>query len=467
LQCTQGHIQSLRERAFSFARPRNLHRPHCRQGNAALQPPCTNGEMNPVQLVDSILYLSCVPPLPDGIGIEKRAWTHLQALSAEQPTDLVVVLTDAQLAQRPRLDAARALCRSLHVLRLQATPRGTRHGSGLLSLVSQLLHFGEDALAPTDTEAQRLFKHLGCSHFKRVFCFRLRCYHLWQRLVSRQRVMTDRLYVDFDDIESVAQRRELAIQGSALGRVGRLCARLEVTETARLENEALRHSEVVVCSEEDRQRLLQRVPAAKVHVVPNAFPLLDRLAPRAASQTLELLFIGTLSYAPNIDAARYFCAEVLPRIEQGWSGPVRLAIVGRRPSPSVQALHAPPRVDVVGEVSSVTPAYADCDLVVAPIRHGGGTRIKILEALSLGRPVVTTTLGCEGLGLRDGVDALIADTPDTIAEACLRLARDRQLAAQVVEQGRSTLDQRFRSERVQMWLRDRLFKSAPPQLDGQ
>ena len=143
-----------------------------------------------------------------------------------------------------------------------------------------------------------------------------------------------------------------------------------------------------------------------------------------------LVFTGTLSWAPNIDGLRWFCAEVLPRVRTVVSD-VRFNIVGREPLPEVRALARLPGVHVHADVLEVAPWLGSARAAVVPLRIGSGTRLKALEAMAAGRPVVGTAVGLEGLAVDPGVHALVADDPTAFAEAVVRLLTDDALAARV------------------------------------
>lgn len=218
------------------------------------------------------------------------------------------------------------------------------------------------------------------------------------------------LAVDFDDIESNVTARLLRQPDRQRGIEQTLLLKLDRAETLRLEQRALmRASLVSVCSGTDAHALEARGPRASIRVQPNSFVALDALPPRPPAPPLRLLFIGTMTYGPNEDAAIYFCEKILPLVRQPLDGAVRLAIVGKGPSARVCTLAKEDLVHVTGGVPEVEPYYAEADVVVVPIRYGGGTRIKILEALALGRPVVSTTIGAEGLDLRNEEDILLGN----------------------------------------------------------
>jgi polysaccharide biosynthesis protein PslH len=161
----------------------------------------------------------------------------------------------------------------------------------------------------------------------------------------------------------------------------------------------------------------------------------------------NLVFVGSMSYVPNVDAAEFFVRDVLPRIAREVSE-VTLTIVGARPAPAVRRLAADPRVQVTGLVDDVRPFYAAAAAAVVPLRIAGGVRMKILEAMALGSPLVSTSIGAEGLGLQDGRELLIADTPQQFADAVIRLLRDARLRDTLARQARETAVRRFSWESV-------------------
>lgn len=192
----------------------------------------------------------------------------------------------------------------------------------------------------------------------------------------------------------------------------------------------------LVVSAEDAAALRRLAPNAQLHLVPNGVDC-SHFAPLAALPTNDLIFIGTLDYRPNVDAVLWFTHEVLPRIHQHHPA-LRLRLIGRRPHPSLIALHDNQTIIVTGEVADTRPALASAAAVVIPMRIGGGSRLKLLEALAMAAPVVSTTMGAEGIpGLRDGEHLLLADTPETMAVALHRLVNDRLFAQRLGQAGRA------------------------------
>lgn len=153
-----------------------------------------------------------------------------------------------------------------------------------------------------------------------------------------------------------------------------------------------------------------------------------------------------MDYLPNEDAVVYFCSEVLPELWARAPREFRFLIVGTRPKEPVLRLRSHPEVVVTGEVADITEAYAQAHAVVVPIRAGGGTRIKILEACSYGMPLISTYAGVEGLDLPDPAPMLLADSAEAFVESCLRLMKDEAMRERLGFQGWDWVRQRYSKE---------------------
>lgn len=185
---------------------------------------------------------------------------------------------------------------------------------------------------------------------------------------------------------------------------------------------------VLAVSNADRETFARLYPGVldrPVHVVPTgvdtAFfaPAPDERAARRA----HLVFTGSMDWLPNEDGMVYFVRDILPRIRQ-LEPEATLAIVGRAPTPAVKRLADEEGIEVTGRVDDVRPHVAAGSVYVVPLRIGGGTRLKIFEAMAMGKAVVSTTVGAEGLPVSDGHDVLIADEPARFAQAVVRMIRD-------------------------------------------
>lgn len=242
--------------------------------------------------------------------------------------------------------------------------------------------------------------------------------------------------LDIDDVESEKVRRRAATMwraGDVGSRARSLALRFDARRWQRVIDRAVATTITFTASELDRKRLGGR-PIVLRNVVPEPEPGYVR----APGPTPVLLFVGSLTYEPNIDGLEHFVAEVLPAVRAEVPDAV-LRIVGQGRSARAEALAATPGVQLVGEVASVGPELAAANLAVVPVRFGGGTRIKILEALAHGVPVVSTTAGAEGLAVVDGEHLLLADAPTAFADACVRLLLDRPTADRLAARGTELL----------------------------
>lgn len=185
---------------------------------------------------------------------------------------------------------------------------------------------------------------------------------------------------------------------------------------------------VITVTDADAEILHREVPEIRTYTVPNIHPLQETPL-GSASADKSLIFIGSFTHEPNIDAMRYFCEEILPMIAEAEPG-VKLRIVGNAPTQDVVQL-ASMRVEVLGYVPETRPFLEASAISIAPLRFGGGMKGKIGEAMSFGLPVVTTSIGIEGFGLTPGEHVLVADDARSFADAVIKLLRDRDLLEKV------------------------------------
>jgi glycosyltransferase involved in cell wall biosynthesis len=201
---------------------------------------------------------------------------------------------------------------------------------------------------------------------------------------------------------------------------------------------------LLAVSQEDRNALQEAMPKQReITVIPIAIDTdeLDFLSRKPNSN--RILHIGTMFWPPNIDGIQWFMDNVYPLIKKKRSDVV-IDLVGARPPQSIidyekidSAIH------VTGYVEDLEPYLEAAAVFVVPLRAGGGMRVKILETLARGLPIVSTTLGCEGIDLEDGSHILIADSPEKFAAATLRLLEDPNLAEQLARNGRARVEELY------------------------
>jgi glycosyltransferase involved in cell wall biosynthesis len=253
---------------------------------------------------------------------------------------------------------------------------------------------------------------------------------------GRMAEVCGRTVLDLHNIESVLHQRCAEVESGATAVAHRVfsgaCLELERTWLPRF-------SEVLTASENDAERARAIAPGARVTVYPNALPLAP-LPPRASEDAI--VFSGNMEYHPNISAVRFFRREVWPSLRERWPALVwRLA--GKNPEAVRRFTAGDPRIQALGPVDDAIRELARAKVAVVPVLAGSGTRLKILEAWAAGTPVVSTTLGAEGLGARDGEDLLLADGGPAFAEAVSRLLACTDLRQRVGMAGRLLLEKEF------------------------
>jgi polysaccharide biosynthesis protein PslH len=250
-----------------------------------------------------------------------------------------------------------------------------------------------------------------------------------------------RVIVDLDDIETRRAPRQLDIRAN--GRAAYWRSSLNNWILGEYHRRRLpRVDTCLVCSADDQRYVLNRQWTTRVEVIPNAIDVKSNAAPHTTGEERTLLFCGTLSYEPNADAIVWFVRDVLPNIRRVHSD-VRVLVVGHAPPAHVRALSADPNIEIHPDVSDVSVFYARASAIIVPIRVAGGTRMKILEAGSLRKPVVSTTIGAEGLGLVPDRHFLSADSAADFAAQCGKLLENPPLAADLANELHRLVESKF------------------------
>jgi sugar transferase (PEP-CTERM/EpsH1 system associated) len=273
--------------------------------------------------------------------------------------------------------------------------------------------------------------------------------HLMEYLpVIRNAVGAAAIVVDWHNVESEVMWRYAATSVSGFKKLAaKRTARLIERAEDRLLASCSMHT---VTSERERQKLLARHPDANIMVIPNGvdagYYSASEIA-KASRQTNQsrskpsIVFVGYMDYHANIDAVTWFSRTVWPEIARNYPE-IQLTIVGRDPTSEVRSL-ASDRIHVTGTVDDVRPYYASAIAAIAPIRSGSGTRLKILEAMAAGVPVVSTRLGAEGLDAEDDVHLLLADSGAEFVAAIRRIVSFAETRNRLSTAARSLVAARY------------------------
>lgn len=217
------------------------------------------------------------------------------------------------------------------------------------------------------------------------------------------------------------------------------------TQVSRLRNfetaACQRASAILACSEDDARQLRQMAPATPVSVVPNGVDLQFNQPDGTAIRPNQMVFVGQMGWFPNRDGVEWFLADILPRILKQQAD-ARFVLVGKHAGLTVpDALRA--NVELAGFVPDVRTPVRESAVYVVPLRAGSGTRLKVLEAMALGKAIVTTHIGAEGIELEPGRDALFADDAEGFAQAVLRVSADPALATRLGAAARLAAERRY------------------------
>lgn len=371
-----------------------------------------------------LLLLGVQPPYPPRSGGQTRRWEMLKYLGARHRVSFVY-LGDSDELSAPQ--AVQAVCERVVLVPRQITLSPDDRKLGGIAPMQVKPY----ALASMSQAIQSLDPHsFDLVLVDTVFM------SMYRDLLPPQSVLLEQ------NVESQIYQRYARLNASTLDNSELLHANMTWRALTLYENHVWTQYPLrVVVSANDQRELQRRSPTGKSIVVPNgvdleAFPLL----PPNASHTL--FFAGTLDYFPNPDAVMFLLRDILPRVRQSIPD-VSLLVAGRNPRPEFAALADPPHIQIIGDPPDMQVFAEQASLSVVPLRVGGGTRLKILDALAWGLPIVTTSIGCEGLDLTDGQHVLIRDEPTAFADAIVELWSDPALYNALRRNGRALIERDY------------------------
>jgi len=368
---------------------------------------------------DRALLLTPVVPDPSGVGLARRAWRWAAELAAAGPLEIVVVST------HPIPPHHHALPGTLRTIRVSPPATAPRRLT--------------DWIDPDETLARTLVD-ASFPPPRRILVFRLYLHDVAACLPPTWR---ERAEIDCDDWES-ATRLSLARIALRLGRwrVAWSNARGALRYAA-VEREVLSaYRTVHLSAREDAERLGRGIAGTTVAVTPNLIAPVDGLVPRdPPTDGGTVLFVGTLDYLPNEDAVRWLGAAIAPRLRRLIPS-VRIVVAGRAPE-DLRRRMALDGIEHLSAPDDLREAYAEAGVAIAPLRGGGGTKLKVLEAWLHGRPIVATSHALRGLSAVPDRHALVADDADALATACARVLRDPLLARRLADEGAARLRAAF------------------------
>ena len=397
----------------------------------------------PRPVTPRILFVAPRVPFPPNVGWNQRMFHTLRALSAIGAVDLVCGREHPW--EDLDLEPLKRLCRSVHLVDVPDAPDPGAPHSRAAALHRYVLSAHPTHIAQFPARVLKDVAEPLARDADLVWAVRL---GLAEWLTSRR----GRTIVDLDDFESVKQAPSLPPRGL---RPWPWLLWLDNQRLRRLERTSpRRYGLCVICSEAQRAFFPGRL-RRRVLVVPNGFPPHLRSHPPRPPSGLTIVFVGTMDYKPNVDAVTWFVNEIFPSIVHRVPE-ARVLLVGHDGRDRLRRLADGHRIVATGSVADVAPLVTAAAVSVAPIRVGSGTRIKILEALALGVPVVSTTLGAEGLDLVPGREILLADTPPDFAAAVVQLLTDRATRDAMGAAGRAAVARAYDWDGIERQLGDDL-----------
>jgi polysaccharide biosynthesis protein PslH len=391
-----------------------------------------------------LLVLTPQFPYPPQQGTTIRNYNIIKHLAPRHDITLVSFGTEAELENGGPL---RSLCRHIEIvsypLRSFTRRLFTTFASPLpdmaLRLKSDLLH---EKVSSLRAESFDIMQVEGIEMARYFMPHGL-------HLASNKRVQNQKIVFDEHNAEYILQRTAFEsdtrmpkrwhaalyslIQWKKLERYERACC--------------LAASHIAACSDADANAIRTLLNSqSQVTVVPNGvdtslFVPSDQVCAKPLSE-FAMVYAGKMDFRPNIDAMTWFCADILSRIRAELPY-AHIVIVGQKPAPRVAALAHQPGIEVTGWVPDTRPYIADAAVYVVPLRMGSGTRLKVLEAMAMGKAIVSTSRGVEGIDLVPDKDALIADTPNAFAQAVVSLLHDPERRRRLGTNARALAQSRY------------------------
>lgn len=376
-----------------------------------------------------ILFISWWWPYPTNNGAKIRVYNLLRQLASRHEITLLAFAAAGEAAP-DHVDHLRAFCRRIEIVPKPVyQPNSARATAGYLSRWPRSLI---DTYSPEMARRVRALVEAGAVDMV-----------IGSQLQSMRYLELARgLPAVLEEIEVTGYHDRVRAAG---GSAARARARLTVSKLDSALRRLLARGCAVTVVSEDERALVQRAapPGGRVEVIPNGVDTL-RLRPLSdvQPQPFTLIYPGAVTYSANLDAVTYFIHDALPLVRRQFPD-ARFIVTGGTGDVDVSALAAQPGVTFTGYLPDVAAAVRAAWAVVVPLRQGGGTRLKVLEAMALGTPVISTRKGAEGLDVRHGANILLADAPDDLAEAVATLFRDPALRAGLAANARRLVEETY------------------------
>jgi glycosyltransferase involved in cell wall biosynthesis len=382
------------------------------------------------------LQLLCVlpyPPVPVTTGGKRRILALLRRVASRH--DVYLHCSLRAESERAALHELRDVCRGIVAV--------TRGGKWSLRAAGTWLAQGRPYLAALNDGGGSVADSIRRAYAGRRFdCLHVEHYYMMEPVLSALSHSAPVLLGE-QGIEYLVASRHGDRRSGAAG----LLWRKEVRQTRTWEERAWRQADrVVVVSEDDRRVVLTAAPGTGVGVVPNAVELGDfPFVCREGTVSPTVVFVGTFRFFGNVEAAQWLVRSVMPRVRNDVPS-ARLVLVGEEPPTDLRASES--WVSVQGWVPSISEALREAAVMAVPLRTGSGTKLKVLEAMALGLPVVTTPLGVEGIRAEHGTHVLVGEDAPSFAGALVKVLTSPRLRGEIGRAARSLVEEHFSWDRA-------------------
>lgn len=379
-----------------------------------------------------VLFVGIAPPTPTTSGQRMRTRCLLEAIKQEGHALSLISFADPADLQHPQTELA-GLCDDWQLV---PSPSGGMAGGEYLRRILGI--FSSEPYGARRVRSAPMRDAIQAALSKQKFDFVI-CPDIYM-LASLPENLDIPVLMNKDDLTFVIVKQ---FADSDPNPLKRLYAEIEYKKIFKLETEACANSAaVLVCSKADEDGLLRHCPTARTFVVPNVIDV-DRYQSSAGDDKRTVIFVGAMDWLPNKDGVTYFAEQILPLLRRRVPN-ARFLVAGRNPSEEFKAKFAGiPEMEFTGTLPDMRTAIASAAVCVVPLRIGSGTRLKILEAAAMGKAIVSTTLGAEGLEFQDGVEIALADDPERFAAAVADLLNDQNRRSAMGAAARRVVEERY------------------------
>jgi polysaccharide biosynthesis protein PslH len=401
-----------------------------------------------------ILFLTQVLPYPLDAGPKIRAYYVLRHLAQRHAVTLVSFVRDEDRLEH--VNHLASICQAVHTVPMRRSRVRDLHAVAKATLHRLPVIIARDEIEDMRALLRRMMAdqqfdviHADQTSMVQYAQFALSC----AKGTSRPNMVLDAHNALFRVFEQLAEEERQPLKQMLLRREARALERYEERVYASFDH-------VVFVNDQDRVRLGHEFLAEHCTTIPICIDPRENSLVMPNPEQRTVTHLGTMFWPPNVDGVRWFAQQVWPLVLQKASD-ARLVVIGKRPPESVQMLSANcPSIEVLGYVPDPEPYLQETAAFIVPLRAGAGMRVKIIDAWCWGLPIVSTTLGAEGIAVRDGEDILIADEPAAFAEAVVRLLTDPALRTRLRENGRAGVTECYDWRHVyQQW--DNVYDALP------